>query len=74
MTTETIKKPGEGSTSFSEMQKLYRLQTPEQIKLRLIWNHLQMLAKVTFGDSEENKKLMKMYDARFDACETEEFE
>ena len=69
LTTETIKNLGKAFTSFSELQKIYGLETPEQIKLRLIWNHLQMLAKVTFGDSEENKRLLKMYDARFSACE-----
>lgn len=72
MPTKTITKSRKTFTTFSEVKNIYLLATPEQIKQRMIWNHLQMLVRQMFGESTKNKKLLNELDSRFLACEAEE--
>lgn len=72
MPTKTITKARKTITQFDKVKNIYLLATPEQIKQRMIWNHLQMLVRQTFGESPKNAKLLKELDARFLACEAEE--
>ena len=67
--TETASKP---HYLFIETAKKYRLSTPDQIKTRIIWDHVCMMHSQMFGDSEQNKELRDMYKAEFTICEVEE--
>lgn len=72
MPTKTITKARKTITEFDKVKNIYLLATPEQIKQRMIWNHLQMLVRQTFGESSKNRMLLKELDARFLTCEAEE--
>lgn len=72
MSTKTIITKARKTTEFDKVKNIYLLATPEQIKQRMIWNHLQMLVRQTFGESPKNQMLLKKLDDRFLACEAEE--
>lgn len=55
------------SITLEDLQKIYGLQKPKQIKMRIIWNHLQALTLETFGP--QNRKQLQQIDAHFSACE-----
>ena len=59
-------------TSFKGLQKVYGLTTPEQIKLRIIWQHLQALTLEVHGKTPENISKMKSFDHAFRIAEQEE--
>ena len=72
MSTKTITKARKTITEFDRVKNIYLLATPGQVKQRMIWNHLQMLVRQTFGGSPKNQMLLKELDDRFLACEAEE--
>ena len=72
MPTKTITQARKTTMQFDKVKNIYLLATPEQIKQRMIWNHLQMLVRRTFGESPKNVKLLKELDRRFLACEAKE--
>lgn len=59
-------------TSFKDLQKIYGLRTPEQIKLRIIWMHIQALTLQVHGNTPENVAKFKTYDRAFEMAELEE--
>jgi hypothetical protein len=52
------------------VQQVYGLKTPEQIKLRIIWNHVQVNTLRLVGSG--NRKKLKQMDAQFRSCERAE--
>lgn len=54
-------------TPFATLQKIYGLTDPGQIKMRIIWNHVQALTVHAYGDS--HRKKLKAFDAHFKLCE-----
>ena len=56
--------------SFEDLKKIYGLQKPEHIKMRIMWNHIQALTLQAYGPGTE-KKLAEM-DAQFRLCERQQ--
>lgn len=57
---------------MKQLRKIYRLEKPEQIKLRIIFMLMKHLMLLTAGRTPQNVKIIKHYDAHFRRCE--EFE
>jgi hypothetical protein len=55
--------------SFSQLQRMYGLQKPRQIKMRIIWNHVQAIMINLYGDSPENLRKLRRYDLHFTVAE-----
>jgi len=55
---------------FNELKGLYKLDTPEQIQMRIIWIHLKQLTLQTFGDTAENKAILDKHDSQWKLCES----
>jgi hypothetical protein len=71
MAKKPIKKPDK-PLSFEQLQQIYGLQKPRQIKLRIIWNHIQALVISVHGDTPANLRKLKHYDLHFRVAELAE--
>jgi hypothetical protein len=68
MAKKRIKKPHKPLT-FEQVQRLYGLEKPSQIKLRIIWNHVQALVISVHGNTPGNLRKLKRYDLHFRTAE-----
>ena len=66
-----VKRPSEKS-AFLKLQNHYNLCTPEQIKFRIIWNHLKMLTDVVIVNDPINTETIKQYEREWRLLELEE--
>jgi hypothetical protein len=57
--------------SFQKIQQAYGLKTPDQIKLKIIWHHLQALVRGQYPGTETDN-LLRKYDNHWRQCEREE--
>ena len=64
-------KKAAGATAFKKVQLRYQLKSPGQIKLRILWFHVQQLIRVQHAGSETESTLAK-YDQEWKVCEGEE--
>lgn len=55
-----------------KLQKMYGLQDPQAIKMRIMWMALKQLVKASFGDSAKNRKVLKYYDDQWKRVERSE--
>lgn len=60
------------SNPFTEIKSAYHLTTPAQIKLRIIWQHVQALTLKVHGNTPENVSKLKRYDRAFGLAEQAE--
>jgi hypothetical protein len=64
-----VKRRSNPQNTFKQLQAEYKLKTPEQIKMRIIWNHMQALVVNVAGDNPDNLRKLKRYDIQFRLCE-----
>lgn len=58
--------------TFAQLQALYKLKNPTQIKLRIIWFQLRALIDATHGSTPKNRKIMQKFNEQWLQCEQEE--
>jgi hypothetical protein len=56
---------------FQDVQAIYGLSDPDQIKLRIIWLHIQSVILALSGNDPSNVKRLGVYDKHFKLCEKE---
>ncbi len=61
----------EKDTSFSKLQAKYGVRSPEQIKMRIIWLHLQQLTMAQFPGND-TKATLRRFDRDWKQCENNE--
>ena len=55
---------------MQKLRKIYGLKTPQQIKERILWNHIQAITLRVFG--MDAKKRLRTMDDHFTRCERNE--
>jgi hypothetical protein len=65
-------KPKRARSAYAQLKSSYGLKTPQQIKMRILWIHIQALVRSTFDQSPENKVLLEKYTYQWKVCEQEE--
>lgn len=58
--------------SSSNLKSIYGLKSPAQVKMRIIWQHVQAITLKVHGDTPENVSKLRAYDRAFSQAETEE--
>lgn len=57
---------------MEKLKKMYGLQDPQQIKMRIIWMALKQLIKASYGNSPKNKKVLQTFDNHWKMLEKQE--
>lgn len=55
-------------TAFQKLQRSYGLQQPGQIKLKILWFHLQQLVLAKYP-GPESERVLSRYDQHWKLCE-----
>jgi hypothetical protein len=63
---------GESSGRYVLSAIKYGVMSPDQVKMRILWENIRSLVKVTFGETPENKKIMDAYQLEWKLAEEEE--
>lgn len=58
--------------TFTAVQKAYNVATPDQVKLAILWHHMQALLLHLYGDTPHNERELKKYDRHWKIAEREE--
>lgn len=61
----------EPGSAFQKLQATYGLLHPGQIKMHILWIHLQELMREQYG-GQDNRNLLDRYDREWKVCEIEE--
>lgn len=59
-------------TQNTNVKSLYGLKDPAQVKLRIIWQHVQAITLKVHGNTPENVNKLRGYDKAFSQAEKEE--
>ncbi len=57
--------------TFRKLQTIYKLKHPEEIKLHILWYHIQQLMKVAYPGAD-TERILKVYDLHWRICEKKE--
>lgn len=68
---ETDHPKAEPGSAFQNLQATYGLLHPGQIKMHILWIHVQQLMKAQY-DGPENQRTLEKYDREWKLCEGEE--
>jgi hypothetical protein len=55
--------------SYPEILNEYGLSTPDQVKQRIIWNHVKAIIQHVTPPTPENKARLMKYENHFNKCE-----
>lgn len=59
-------------TPFADLQKVYGLERPDQIKLNILFKNIKQLILAAYGNNAKNQSILQEYQDHWDACEKEE--
>lgn len=60
--------------AFEQLAASYGVESPEALKLKIIWSNLRALIEHAYGDNNPaNTALLRTYDAHWRICEIEEY-
>lgn len=71
MPPKTTQPPKGMAMPFRDLQKLYGLNKPKQIKMKILWIHLQQLISAQFP-VPATKKTLAHFDRQWKICEQQE--
>jgi ABC-type iron transport system FetAB ATPase subunit len=57
---------------FNELQKSYGLESPDQIKMNIIWKHIKAITLAVHGATHENRRNIEHYQKQWEIAEKEQ--